>query len=176
MHRLLLLALLATLAGCASSSKWYVSAGGPSPTGGMALQLELRDTEENQFARFRVEPDGTLVYWGGKDVLFDKVTWTGSIDAEQGRSLAELVRRERPLDSFSPAGEDAQPTWVLELAEHGSLTDHTVHGEVPCMRAIYDTLQQFASARFDTVLDALPRPGVEGLVAPRREADEDTQP
>ena len=130
MHRLLLIALLATLTGCASSSKWYVPSGGPSPTGGMALQLELRDTETNQFARFRVEPDGTMVYWGGKDVLFDKVTWTGSIDAAQGKSLVELVRRESPLDSSSPAGDDAQPTWVLELAEHGSLADHTVHGEV----------------------------------------------
>ena len=165
--------LLVALTGCApSSSNWYVSSGGPSPTDGMALQLELRDIDKTQYARFRVEPDGTLVYWGGKDVLFDKVTWTGSIDAKQGRELTALVRRESPLDSFSPAGDDAQPTWTLELAEHGRLVEHIVHGEVPCMRVLYDALQKYTSARFDAVVDALPRPDVEGLVVPRREADD----
>ena len=173
MHRFLLLALLMVSAGCSSSGGWYAPVAGPSPTGGMALQLELQDIEQTQYARFRVESDGTLVYWGGKDVLFDKVTWTGSIDDEQGRELVALVRRESPLDSFSPAGDDAQPTWTLELAEHGRLVEHTVHGDVPCMRVLYDTLQRYTSARFDAVVDALPRADIEGLVVPRREADED---
>ena len=172
MHRFLLLALLAVSAGCSSSGRWYGPVTGPSPTDGMGLQLELSNSDTSQYARFRVEPDGTLVYWGGKDVLFDKVTWTGSIDAKQGRELVALVRRESPLDSFSPAGDDAQPTWTLELAEHGRLVEHIVHGEVPCMRVLYDALQKYTSARFDAVIDALPRPGVEGLVVPRREADD----
>ena len=71
-----------------------------------------------------------------------------------------------------PAGDDAQPTWTLELAEHGRLVEHIVHGEVPCMRVLYDALQKYTSARFDAVVDALPRPDVEGLVVPRREADD----
>ena len=169
---LVIVALFMALGGCSSSASWYRATDGPSPTGGLGVQMELRNTETNQFARFRVEPDGAFTYWGGKDVLFDSITWEGAINGDQGRGLAQLVRKEGLMQSPAGGVDGAEPTWELQLVDGTATRNYTVYGENASLQSLYDFLQDIASARFASVLDALPQPSVEVLVAPTTGPDD----
>jgi len=158
--------------GCASSSSWYRPAEGASPTGGLGIQLELRDTETNQFARYRVEPDGAFTYWGGKDVLFDSITWQSVIDDDQGRELARIVREQGLMQSPAGGPEGTEPTWELQLVDGTAARNYTVYGQNDSLESLYDALQRISSTRFAEILDALPQPSVETLVAPTTDSGE----
>jgi hypothetical protein len=169
---LVIVVLFMALVGCSTSTSWYQSADGPSPTGGLGVQMELRNTETNQFARFRVEPDGAFTYWGGKDVLFDSITWEGVIDGDQGRGLSQLVRKEGLMQPPAGGADGAEPIWELQLVDGTATRSYTVYGENASLQSLYGFLQDIASARFTSILDALPQPSVEVLVAPATGPDD----
>lgn len=167
----LLLVLLTMQAGCTAKNSWVVPTG-TSPTDGLGIQLELRNIDTNQFARFRVEPDGGFTYWGGKDVLFDAITWQGSVDSAQGAELDRIVRTRGLLQMQSAGSDGVQPTWDIRLFDGGRQRSYIVHGENASLEELFSYLQKLASARFETILDALPKPSVDQLTVPTTSSDE----
>ena len=172
-RRLLLAAplLLVMLTGCAARNSWAMPSG-VSPTDGLGIQLELRNTDTNQFARFRVEPDGAFTYWGGKDVLFDAITWEGAVDSTRGAVLDRIVRARGLLQMQSGGTDGVQPTWDVQLFDDGRQRSFIVHGENAALEELFSYLQNLASARFETILDALPKPSVDRLTVPVTSSDD----
>jgi len=164
MRRGLLCVLIASwFAGCSSGPKWYHPMGPGSPTGDLGLELDLSNPEEQQYARYRVQTDGTVLFWGGRDAIFDTVTWKGTLSSESTAELERLVRGGAWLSS-PPRGDGVGgDVWTISVLEPERRRDFTVHGHVGSVDEAWSILQSASSARFKDTLDALPRPSIETL-------------
>ena len=89
----LITVMMSWLVGCSSGPNWYQPLNtGSSPTGNLGLEFDLANPQEQQYARYRVQPDGTVLFWGGRDAILDTVTWKGTLPAASAAELEQLVR------------------------------------------------------------------------------------
>ncbi len=173
-HLLLVLALL--LAGCNTWPNWYHPEDGSSPTNNLGLELDLTDHEESQYARYRVEPDGVITFWGGANAVFDHVTWRGTINNPEGQSIDKLVREGDWFESPPTGDRKGNQTWIITVIEPGRRRDFTVHGHAMRVDELWSILQSASSRRFKHVIEALPKPGIESLNRKSTPAEQDQQP
>ena len=161
LHVLLLMASMLT--GCNTWPNWYHPLDGPSPTNNLGVELDLTDHEMSRYARYRVEPDGVVTFWGGQDAVFDRVTWRGTIDDSTGRSIDRLVRDGHWFDMPPTGDRIGDESWIITVIEPGRRRDFTVHGHAMGVDELWSILQSASSSRFGHVLDALPSPSIESL-------------
>ena len=169
----LVVLVMSWLAGCSSGPSWYQPVGPGSPTGDLGLELDLSNPEEQQYARYRVQPDGTVLFWGGRDAIFDKVTWKGTLPAESATALDTLVRSGAWFASPPRGDGDGGDVWTISVLEPERRRDFTVHGHVKSVDEAWSILQATSSARFKDTLDALPRPSIETLPVQRSDSPDD---
>jgi hypothetical protein len=165
MRRAVLIVVMASwLVGCGSGPKWYHPVKtGSSPTGNLGLELDLANPQEQQYARYRVQPDGTLLFWGGRDAILDNVTWKGTLPDSAAAELDQLVRSGGWFAS-PPRGDGVgDDVWTISILEPTRRRDFTVHGHVASVDDAWAILQSTASARFKATLDALPQASIETL-------------
>lgn len=158
-----ILAPILAMAGCSGGTGWYQPLVQGSPTGNLGMELDLTNSSEQQYARYIVRPDGTILFWGGQDAILDQVTWKGTLDADAGKALDDLVRTG---DWFThpPRGDGiGEDVWTITVLEPGRRRDFTVHGHAMHVDEAWAVLQSASSERFKDVLDALPRPNIERL-------------
>jgi hypothetical protein len=157
------LLLLSLLTGCGGSASWYKPLDSGSPTDNLGLELDLTNSAQQQYARYQVRADGTVLFWGGTDAVFDRVTWKGTLDTEQAEELAELVRGGDWLTDPPRGDGEGDDIWTISVLEPDRRSDFIVHGHAIRVDEVWALLQLAASARFQDVLDALPRPSIEAL-------------
>ena len=165
MHRGVLIVLMVSwLAGCSSGPNWYQPVKtGSSPTGNLGLELDLANPQEQQYARYRVQPDGTVLFWGGRDAILDQVTWKGMLPDASAAELDRLVRSGAWF-ATPPRGDGVgDDVWTISVLEPTRRRDFTVHGHVASVDEVWAVLQSTSSARFEATLDALPRASIETL-------------
>ena len=151
------------LVGCTTRANWYHPEKGPSPTNNLGLELDLTDHEASRYARYRVEPDGVITFWGGQDAVFDRVTWRGTITEAEGQSIDRIVR-DRDWFETPPAGDRVgDETWIIMLVEPGNRRGFTVLGHDMGVDELWSILQAASSRRFVDVIDALPKPSIDTL-------------
>ena len=160
----LITVMMSWLVGCSSGPNWYQPLNtGSSPTGNLGLEFDLANPQEQQYARYRVQPDGTVLFWGGRDAILDTVTWKGTLPAASAAQLEQLVRSGAWFAS-PPRGDGiGDDVWTISVLEPDRRRDFTVHGHVQSVDDAWAILQSTSSARFKATLDALPRASIETL-------------
>ena len=173
---LLLFVSVLLIAGCTTRPNWYHPEDGSSPTNNLGLELDLTDHEESQYARYRVEPDGVITFWGGGNAVFDRVTWRGSINDGEGRSIDQLVRDGNWFETPPTGDRMGNQTWIITVIEPGRRRDFTVHGHAMRVDELWSILQSASSRRFSHVIDALPKPDIESLHRETTPSGQEDQP
>ena len=107
--------------------------------------------------------DGTVLFWGGRDAIFDEVTWTGPLPHESAVELEHLVRSGSWFASPPRGDGEGDDVWIISILEPGRRRDFTVHGHVKSVDDAWKILQSTSSLRFKATLDSLPRPSIEAL-------------
>jgi hypothetical protein len=155
------LTLVVGLAGCGGSTQWYQPLKVGSPTENLGLEFDLTNSSEQQYARYQVRTDGRVLFWGGQDAVFDRVTWEGMLNREQAEELTELVRGGDWLTDPPRGDGEGDDVWTISVLEPDRRRDFTVHGHAIRVDEVWALLQSAASQRFQDVLDALPKPNLD---------------
>ncbi|MCH2141002.1 MAG: hypothetical protein MK100_08225 [Phycisphaerales bacterium] len=138
--------------GCASSSH----------SAHIAPHLDiLLETEDGRSVRYDVSEDGTLRFAGGRDARNSDWSWTGHLDAAQGKRLQSLIQEGKWLET-TPHGIAGDGTrWEISVREGGRRKNFRIDGEVPTVRAAWGILEDAGRARLQEDLDRLPRPDMD---------------
>ena len=146
---LLLLAALLT-AGCAAAR-------GPV-SNGVSLEMEFRRGDDS-IALFRVRPDDTIAYGGGRDAIQGRTTWSGPLTAEEAAELRTLLDDRgwfSPVPALTDAAADV--AYRVSLAGPGGTARFSLDGESEAVVPVRGLLETAAARRLDPVLVRLPRP------------------
>lgn len=151
---LLLAMLLAMLAGCAATR---------GPAGGaVGAEIELFVSQPgNSFARYHVDPDGTIRWGGGLDAKIGKYSWQGRLTADEAQRLVALVER-RDRFRLAPVANNASGSgreWMIRYADDRYAYRHVVTGACPELAELRGILDEAASRRFSAELDRIAAPG-----------------
>lgn len=147
-------ALLLLLTACASTR----GVGDPNtPTGGVALEVETRDSESLKLSLYRVWPDGVIDWGGGRDAMNSVTTWEGLMGQAEIAKMRTLLEQDgwyegRPTGSGTP--KTAMATVVVRSAA-GSRTT-TIRGTSPELDRLLEVLREATKGRHDGYLRKLP--------------------
>ena len=145
---------LVLLSACASTR----GVGDPNtPTGGVAVEVESRDSESLKISLYRVWPDGTIDWGGGRDAMNSVTTWEGLMGQSEIASMRQLLEQDgwydgRPKGSGTP--KTATATVVVKSAA-GSRTT-TIRGSSPELERLLEVLRQATKGRHDGYMRKLP--------------------
>jgi len=152
----LMIALVgAWTAGCAATG----GAKGKDITGGLTLEIYV-EAGGGSFARYRVEPDGTLSFGGGQDARDRRFTWSGPMTDEEIAHLTALLDEHRWLEADPPStGEPTERKIEVRLRKGGTRRSFTVIGESEAVAPVLALLETAARRRHEEFLRRLPQPG-----------------
>ncbi|MCA9296174.1 MAG: hypothetical protein KC983_06640 [Phycisphaerales bacterium] len=163
MMRILVLALVATvLAGCSSTSTggMFGDADGSTDSG---FSLEILYTDEaNLAALYRIRPNDTFEFAGGRDALSGQATYTTLLSREEVDRV-RLRIAEVGWETREPVSTDDPPKRRFAIrftTERGSYS-YRVRGESPDVRPVLELLDDFSRRRLKADLDRLPEPGLQ---------------
>ena len=151
-------ALLPLVVGCSSSPR----AEGKDVTGGLALRLFVK-LDEDSYAAYRLDADGTLSFAGGQDALDREYSWSGPMTEEEIASLLALIETHGWLEA-DPESTYVPPqrSFEIRLARSGGkkrARRFEVIGSGPGVGEVYDLLETAARRRHEEFLRTLPQPG-----------------
>ena len=133
---------------------------------GVDLELFVR-ADQDSFARYRVEPDGTLSYGGGIDAALGKFTWTGSLTESELEQFKVLLQQNRQYRNRPEAPD--RPMDTVEYTIRLNITRdagrpssgtrvYTVTGTCETLEPLHQLLQSAAMRRNADILNRLPQP------------------
>lgn len=155
---LLALAWSVLLSGCASSSRQGI--GDPNtPTGGVAIEFDNRDTAALRVIFATVSAEGTLAIGGGADGFNQRTTWSGTLTAEQAEALRTILREDGWTDgtvfaSGTPKSKIARVT----IRSGAGRQSYSLIGESEAVDRLDAFLCGASRARFDHFMRMLPEP------------------
>lgn len=142
-------------AGCAATG----AAKGEDITGGLTLEVYV-EAGGGSFARYRVEPDGTLRFGGGQDAIDRRFTWSGPMTGEEIARLSALIDEHRWLEADPPStGEPAGRKTQVKLRKGPKRRSFAVIGESEVVAPVLQLLETAALRRHEEFLRRLPQPG-----------------
>ena len=142
-------------AGCASTG----GSKGQDITGGLTLEVYV-EAGGGSYARYRVEPDGTLSFGGGQDAIDRRFTWSGPMTAEEIDRLTALIDEHRWLEADpSSTGEPADRKIDIKLRKGPNRRSFAVIGESEAVAPVLELLEAAARRRHEEFLRRLPQPG-----------------
>lgn len=166
--------MILLLQGCAS--KWVVPGGPDSPTEGLSMQM-LMEGQAQQLVRYRFNGNGVLLFAGGVDVANDTFSWEGMIPPEDGRAIAEAVRRGKWFEDPPTGNGSESATWTIHAWNRNGVGIHfTVYGEDSSVEEVYGILSRIASARVDGFIRTLPKPSLDRELKRKDAAESETPP
>lgn len=137
--------------GCAAT-------GEPGVATGLSLDLEHRRGEDS-IALYRVRPDDTIAFGGGRDALDGATPWSGPLTADEAARLRTLLDGQGwfdPRPVVTDAGADV--AYRVALSGPGGSARFALEGESEAMIPLRTLLETAAARRLDPVLRRLPRP------------------
>ncbi len=146
--------VLAVLAGCAVTGPADT---GPDLTGGRTW--ELYTAREGAMARYRIDPDGTLHFGGGRDAMGGRFSWSGPLTAAELDELVELIDEASWFDGPEPVGDDSGRTWALSERMGMKVRRVSVEGDTEKLREVYDLLSTASRRRYGDFLESMPKAG-----------------
>ena len=158
--RCLLLVAAWGLIGCAAARS--VEPGvSEDRTGGIRLEMLVK-TPDNALSHYRIETTGTIKYGGGLDVIQGSFSWSDAMTDEEIETLRSLLDAYQWF-SRTPAasGEPEKLRRTVSVAGPPGRNQFEVIGECAEVSEVQELLEKITSRRLDTVLDALPQPGLQ---------------
>jgi hypothetical protein len=153
-----LTALALGLTRCASGPS-SISGSGPSPTGGVSLDLLVRHGEASH-SRYRVNRDGTLGWAGGFDAVNGNIMWSGPMTSEEIAEFRTMLDANGWEDRSPASTQDGgDPEYQIIIAGPRGREKHKVHGAPDDVVAMEALLQRIARRRHDAYLESFPKPG-----------------
>ena len=135
------------------------------PTIAPTLAMFLK-TDDGRLVRYDLAGNGTLRFAGGKDIMLDRWSWTGSVTPDQGAELNRIVSRSNWASA--ERSDQGGNTWEITVREDGGRQRFEVTGDSPGIDAAWAILTDAGRARLQPELDRLPRPDLDALVNRRR--------
>lgn len=148
-----LVAAAVILNGCAGAPRT------DTPTGGTDFIMYVRDGTGAE-AHYEVGRDGSLAFGGGMAACIGKITWTGTLTAEELEQFRSLLQAQNWFDR-KPASTGQPPTQMYRITINSPEVRRAfkVKGESPELEAIRELLARAALRRLEDDLRALPQPG-----------------
>ena len=158
------------VAGCApGNTSVSLIADGP----GVTLSMEIEGAGALA-VRYEVDPDGTLRFSGGRDMILGRVTWTGRLTREESIELAALVDTDRWGGSGSRRGDaDASRRYRIRLASAGRRSRFELVGADETTVAVEALLERATRRRFEAFLETLPVPSLDAYIEEQRGQEDD---
>lgn len=139
--------------GCATAHRTE-----PDRTGGIAIDFFI-EKADYAAAYYHVQTDGTIGYGGARDARNRKTTWTGDMaDKQIDRLQAILKEHDLLADSPQCAHEADAPRYNITIRSNAGRNRIRVQGECPPLEQLHNHLREIAKARFEHIIDTLPRP------------------
>ena len=171
--------------GCAGSGsgKEGIASGaanGGTRTGGLNLELTVRGPGGER-ARYVLQEEGILSFSGGRDVILDRVSWTGDLSDDEIKKVRDTIQSVGWLEvkpASMPDGDEY--VYTIDLESPTQTASWTITGDSPYVRPVYIVLDQVSRKRFDSYLDQLPKPSLdehmEEIARQSAEGDTKTEP
>ncbi len=158
---LLLFLLLAWgMTGCAATGI-DKPGGSEDRTGGIQLEMLVK-TPDDALSQYRVEKSGMIQYAGGLDVIEGSFSWSGAMTGEEIETLRSLLEDLQWFSRTPPeSGEPKKLRRTVSLDGPKGRKRFEVIGESEEVDDVQGLLERITSRRLDTVLDALPQPGLQ---------------
>lgn len=156
MRNLTTLALMVLLCGCASNPAARERL--PDRTDGLDLRLYI-EMNEHTAVLYRVRPEGTLSFGGGRDAFFGHMSWTGDMTDEEIAQLHALLD-EHAWFVREPRSNGEPQDYRIEINATGSQrarARYRIQGKSAAVEPIADFLSQIALRRLQPELDRLPQ-------------------
>ncbi len=168
--------------GCASAGVGHSAdnASSKQRTGGMSLDFSVKGPAGER-ARYVLAEDGTLSFSGGRDVVLEKVSWSGDLTNDEIQQVLDAIQSVGwyELEPASLPTED-QYVYTIDLESPQQNANWTITGDSPYVRPVYVALDQVSRKRFDSYLDRLPQPSLdlhmEEVARKATEEDATTEP
>lgn len=154
---------------CVILAALVVSCDAPPAGPAIAPQLDMYlKTSDGRQIRYDVARSGRLRFSGGRDLLLDNWSWTGSVTTSQGAALQRIVSQPGWASSVHSDGQEVGNAWQITLRDGSGRHSFEVTGNTPGIDAAWAILNEAGRARLQEDLDRLPRPDIDRLVERRR--------
>jgi len=155
---LLAAASMVVLNGCASSTRQGI--GDPNtPTGGVAIEFDNRDTAELRVIFATVSAEGVIAIGGGADGFNQRTTWSGTLTAEQAGALRAILREDGWTDGTVFASGTPKTRIARVIIRSGAgRQSYSLIGESEAVDRLDAFLCGASRARFDQFMRMLPEP------------------
>jgi len=150
---------------CLVVSMASCTAAPPRPAIAPALGMFLT-TDDGRLVRYDLASNGTLRFAGGKDIMLERWSWTGSVTPAQGATLNHIVSTSNWATS-TPAAHGSN-SWKITVRDDDGRHTYALTDESPGVEAAWAILTVAGTARLQADLDRLPRPDIDTLVNRRR--------